>query len=53
MKVSGKVKRRFGKTLIAIAIVFATPMFEGGKPMSGAHTEDAFAGKEVVVVLNL
>ena len=53
MKVSGKVKRRFGKTLIAVAIVFATPLFEGGKPMSGAHTNDAFAGKEVVVVLDL
>lgn len=53
MKFSGKLKRRFGKTLIAVAIVFATPMFEGGKPMSGAHTEDVFAGKEVVVVLDL
>lgn len=53
MKVSGKVKRRFGKTLIAVAIVFATPMFEGGKPMSGAHNEDAFAGKEIVCVIDL
>ena len=53
MKFSGKLKRRFGKTLIAVAIVFATPLFEGGKPMSGAHTNDAFAGKEVVVVLDL
>ena len=53
MKFSGKLKRRFGKTLIAVAIVFATPMFEGGKPMSGAHTEDMFAGKEIVCVLDL
>lgn len=53
MKFSGKLKRRFGKTLIAVIIVFATPMFEGGKPMSGARTEDAFAGKEVMIVLDL
>lgn len=53
MKVSEKGKRRFGKALIAVAIVFATPMFEGGKPMSGAHTEDAFAGKELVCILDL
>lgn len=53
MKFSGKLKRRFGKTLIAVAIVFATPLFEGGKPMSGAHAEDAFAGKEIVCVIDL
>lgn len=53
MKVSEKGKRRFGKALIAMAIVFATPLFEGGKTMSGAHSDDVLAGKEIVCVIDL
>lgn len=51
--ISEKGKRRFGKAFIAMAIVFATPLFEGGKTMSGAHSEDVLAGQEIVCVIDL
>ena len=53
MKFTEKRKRRIRNVIIAMSIICLMPVLENSRPLSGASTEDAFAGKELICVIDL
>ena len=51
--ISGKTERRLRIVLIAFVIICLTPLCERGRELSGAHSADAFAGKDIRCVIDL
>ncbi len=53
MKFTEKRKRRIRNVVISLLIICVMPIIEGGKTVSGASGADAFAGEEIVCVIDL
>ena len=48
-----KTKRRFRNVVITLAVICITPLCEKGRMLSGAHTTEYFAGKDITCVIDL
>ena len=53
MRFKEKTERRLRYTLISFIIICITPLCERGRMLKGAHSVDAFAGKDITCVINL
>lgn len=53
MKFTEKRKRRFRNLVIVFTIICATPLCEKGRILSGATSNEVFAGKEISCVIDL
>lgn len=53
MRITEKKERRIRNVLITLTIICLTPLCEKGRMLSGAHTTDAFAGKDITCVIDL
>ena len=53
MKINGKTERRLRNFLISMMIICITPLCERGRMLNGAHSMDAFAGKDITCVIDL
>ncbi len=53
MKFTEKRKRRVINFIFSLLIICMMPIIEGGKTLSGAHSTDMFAGKEIVCAIDL
>ena len=53
MKIKGKTERRLRNFLISMMIICITPLCERGRMLNGAHSRDAFAGKDITCVIDL
>ena len=53
MKITEKVQRRTRNAIISLTIIFLTPLCEKGRMLSGAHSTNAYAGKELVCAIDL
>ena len=53
MNFSGKKTRRFRNVIISLSIICMTPLCEKGRMLSGAHSVNTLAGKELVCAIDL
>ena len=53
MKIKEKTQRRLRNVIISFAIICLTPLCEKGRMLNGAHTVNAFAGREIVCAIDL
>ena len=53
MKFTEKLQRRTRNVIISLTIICLTPLCEKGRILSGAHTVNAYAGEEVICVIDL
>lgn len=53
MKITEKVQRRTRNVIITLAIICLTPLCEKGRKLSGARPVNAFAGEELICVIDL
>ena len=53
MNFSGKKARRFRNVIISLSIICMTPLCEKGRMLSGAHSVNTLAGKELVCAIDL
>lgn len=53
MKITEKVQRRLRNVVITLTIICLTPLCEKGRILSGAHSENAFAGMELRCAIDL
>ena len=53
MNISGKKARRLRNVVISFAIICLTPLCEKGRMLSGAHSVNTFAGKELICAIDL
>ena len=53
MILTEKRKRRFRNVVIVLAIICITPLCEKGRMLSGAKTENHYAGKELICAIDL
>ena len=53
MNFSGKKTRRLRNVVISLMIICMTPLCEKGRMLSGAHSVNTFAGKELVCAIDL
>lgn len=53
MILTEKRKRRFRSVVITLAVICITPLCEKGRMLSGARTENHFAGKELICAIDL
>ena len=53
MNISGKKARRLRNVVISLTIICMTPLCEKGRMLSGAHSVNTFAGKELVCAIDL
>lgn len=53
MNFSGKKTRRLRNVVISLTIICMTPLCEKGRMLSGAHSANALAGKELVCAIDL
>ena len=48
-----KTKRRFRNVVITLAVICITPLCEKGRMLSGAHSVNHFAGKDIICAIDL
>lgn len=53
MRIKEKTERRIKYVLVSLMIICITPLCERGRMLKGAHTDDAFAGKDITCVIDL
>ena len=53
MKIKEKTQRRLINVIISFAVICLTPLCEKGRMLNGAHTVNAFAGREVICAIDL
>ena len=53
MNISGKKARRLRNVVISLTIICMTPLCEKGRMLSGAHSVNTLAGKELVCAIDL
>ena len=53
MNISGKKVRRLRNVVISLTIICMTPLCEKGRMLSGAHSVNTLAGKELVCAIDL
>lgn len=53
IKIKEKTQRRLRNIIISLTIICLTPLLEKGRMLSGAHSVNAYAGKEVTCVIDL
>ena len=53
MKITEKVQRRLRNVFITLTIICLTPLCEKGRILNGAQSVNAFAGQEILCVLDL
>ena len=53
MKISEKTQRRLKNIVISFIIICLTPLCEKGRMLSGAHSVNAYAGREIVCAIDL
>ena len=53
MKLRDKTQRRLRNVIICFTIICLTPLCEKGRILSGAHSVNAYAGREVVCAIDL
>ena len=53
MKLTDKRKRRIKSIVISLMIVCITPLCEKGRILSGAATENSFAGEDIICAIDL
>ncbi len=53
MKIKEKTQRRFRNVIISLTIICLTPLCEKGRMLSGAHSVNAYAGREIVCAIDL
>ena len=53
MNFSGKKARRLRNVIISLSIICMTPLCEKGRMLSGAHSVNTLAGKELVCAIDL
>lgn len=53
MKITEKTERRLRYVLISFLIICLTPLCERGRMLNGAHSFDAYAGKDITCVIDL
>ena len=53
MNISGKQTRRLRNVVISLTIICMTPLCEKGRMLSGAHSVNTLAGKELVCAIDL
>ena len=51
--ISVKTEKRLRNALITLVIICMTPLCERGRMLNGAHSANAFAGKDVTCVIDL
>jgi membrane-bound lytic murein transglycosylase MltF len=53
MKITEKTQRRFRNFIISLTIICLTPLCEKGRMLNGAHSVNAYAGREIVCAIDL
>ena len=53
MRIKEKTQRRLRNVIICFTIICLTPLCEKGRILSGAHSVNAYAGREVVCAIDL
>ena len=53
MNFTEKTKRRFRNVVITLTVICITPLCEKGRMLSGAHSINHFAGKDIVCAIDL
>ena len=53
MKIKEKTQRRVRNVIISLSIICLTPLCEKGRMLSGAHSVNAYAGREVICAIDL
>ena len=53
MKIKEKTQRRFRNFIISLTIICLTPLCEKGRMLNGAHSVNAYAGREIVCAIDL
>jgi len=53
MNFTEKTKRRFRNVVITLTVICITPLCEKGRMLSGAHSVNHFAGKDMVCAIDL
>ena len=53
MKIKEKTQRRLRNVIISLAIICLTPLCEKGRMLNGAHSVNAYAGREIVCAIDL
>ena len=53
MRIKEKTQRRVRNVIISLSIICLTPLCEKGRMLSGAHSVNAYTGREVICALDL
>ena len=53
MNISGKKARRLRNVIISLSIICMTPLCEKGRMLSGAHSVNTLAGKDLICAIDL
>ena len=53
MRLKEKTERRLKYVLVSLMIICITPLCERGRMLNGAHSNDAFSGKDITCVIDL
>lgn len=53
MRLKEKTERRLKYVLVSLMVICITPLCERGRMLNGAHSNDAFSGKDITCVIDL